>query len=406
MNEAYIYDAVRSPRGKGRPDGALHTLSPIDMGARMLKALDERTGFSKADPEDVVFGVGDGVFDQGSNLARSAMLHAGFPVEIPGETVSRFCSSGLDAINTAAARVIAGQGDLIVAGGVEMMSLIPIAGTGGPNGSDAKFNDTVAFVPQGISADLMATLYGHSRDDVDAYAAESQKRAAAAWNEGRFAGSIVEIRDDEGELLLDRDEYMRPGSTRETLAQLRPAFQGMGEKGGFDAIARRRYPEVAAINHVHTAGNSSGIVDGAAAMLIGSREGGERLSLKPRARIRSFASVGMDPTLMLAAPSDATARALKRLGMNFSDVDLYEVNEAFATVVLHFMEKSGVDHSRVNPNGGGISMGHPIGATGVMLVNILLDELERTGKQLGVATLCVGEGMAVATCIERVEGFA
>lgn len=402
MTEAYIYDAVRSPRGKGRPDGGLHSLSPIDLGARMLKALDERTGFSKADPEDVVFGVGDGVLDQGSNLARSSMLHAGFPVEIPGETVSRFCSSGLDAINTASARVMAGQGDLIVAGGVEMMSLIPIAGTGGPNGSDAKFNDTVDFVPQGISADLMATLYGHSRDDVDAYAAESQKRAATAWEEGRFSGSVVAVHDDDGNLLLDRDEHMRPNSTRETLAQLRPAFVGMGEKGGFDAIARRRYPEVAAINHVHTAGNSSGIVDGAAAMLIGSREGGERLGMKPRARIRSFASVGMDPCLMLAAPADATGRALKRLGMEFGDIDLYEVNEAFAPVPMAWLQQIEADHERLNVNGGAISLGHPLGASGAKLMTTLINALHARGKRWGLQTMCEGGGLANVTIVEAV----
>lgn len=405
MTEAYIYDAVRTPRGKGRPDGALHSLSPVEMGARVLTALNDRTGFADHEIEDVVFGVGDGVLDQGSNLARSALLYAGFPQDIAGATVSRFCSSGLDAVNASAARIMAGQGDLIVAGGVEMMSIIPIAATGGPNGSDARFNDRVAMVPQGISADLMATLYGHSRADLDTYAAESQSRAAQAWDEGRFDKSVIPVYDDNGDLLLDRDEYMRPQTTVDSLGSLRAAFTGMGEKGGFDAIALRRYPELARVKHLHTAGNSSGIVDGAAAMLIGSREGGEKLGLKPRARIRSFASIGMDPTLMLAAPADATERAAKRLGMAARDLDLIEVNEAFATVVLRFMELTGADHDRVNVNGGGISMGHPIGATGVMLVNTVLDEMERTGAETGGVTLCVGEGMAVATIIERVEDF-
>lgn len=405
MTEAYIYDAVRTPRGKGRPDGALHSLSPVEMGARVLTALNDRTGFADHEIEDVVFGVGDGVLDQGSNLARSALLYAGFPQDIAGATVSRFCSSGLDAVNASAARIMAGQGDLMVAGGVEMMSIIPIAATGGPNGSDARFNDRVAMVPQGISADLMATLYGHSRADLDTYAAESQSRAARAWDEGRFDKSVIPVYDDNGDLLLDRDEYMRPQTTVDSLGSLRAAFTGMGEKGGFDAIALRRYPELARVKHLHTAGNSSGIVDGAAAMLIGSREGGEKLGLKPRARIRSFASIGMDPTLMLAAPADATERAAKRLGMAARDLDLIEVNEAFATVVLRFMELTGADHDRVNVNGGGISMGHPIGATGVMLVNTVLDEMERTGAETGGVTLCVGEGMAVATIIERVEDF-
>jgi acetyl-CoA C-acetyltransferase len=369
----------------------------------VLKALDERTGFSKAEPEDVIFGIGDGVNDQGSDLARSALLYAGMPETIPGSTVSRFCSSGLDAVNAAASRVMSGQGDLFVAGGIEMMSLIPIGGTGGPNGSDAIFNDRVNMIPQGISADLMATLYGHSRQDVDAFAVESQRRAGQAWREGRFARSVVPVRDAGGELLLDRDEYMRPDTSIEALAQLPPAFKGMGEQGGFDAIAKRRYPEVLAIEHVHTAGNSSGIVDGAAAILIGSREAGRRLGLQPRAVIRSFANAAMDPSLMLAAPADATESALKRVGKRADEAHLYEVNEAFATVVLRFMERTGVPHDKVNVNGGSIALGHPIGATGVMLTGTLVDELERTGKDSGVVTLCVGLGMAVATYIERVS---
>lgn len=406
MTSAYIFDAVRTPRGRGRPDGSLHSLSPIDLGAAVLRALNDRTGFGPALPDDVIFGVGDGVGDQGADLARSSVLHAGLPAETPGQTVSRFCSSGLDAVNAASAQVMAGQADLVVAGGVEMMSLIPIAGTGGPNGSDARFNDLVGMVPQGISADLMATLFGHSRRDLDTYAAESQSRAARAWDEGRFARSIVPVNDMEGRLVLQRDDYMRPQTTVESLAALKPAFKGMGEKGGFDAVARRKYPQVAAIEHVHTAGNSSGIVDGASAMLIGSREGGEKLGLKPRARIVSFAQLGMDPTLMLSAPADATEKALKRAGMGFGDIDLFEVNEAFATVALYFMEKSGADHSKVNVNGGSIAMGHPIGATGGMLTGTLLDELERTGGGTGVVTLCVGLGMACALVIERVEGWA
>ncbi len=403
MAEAYIFEAVRTPRGKGRPNGGLHTLSPVELSAYVLTELDKRTGFSHADPEDVVFGVGDGVNDQGSNMARSAIIHAGMPDTIPGSTVSRFCSSGLDAVNMAASKVMSGQADLVVAGGVEMMSLIPIAGTGGPNGSDAIFNNRAHYTPLGIAADLLATLSGHSREDVDGYAAESQARAAAAWQDRRFSKSVVPVVDMNGEMLLEHDEYMRPGTSMADLAKLPAAFAGMGEKGGFDTVVKQRYPEVLNLSHVHTAGNSSGIVDGAAAMLLGSLEAGEKLGLKPRAVIKSFASTGMDPCLMLAAPADATKRALARLGKGYDDVDLYEVNEAFASVVLHFMERTGVSHDRINVNGGGIAMGHPIGATGVMLTNTLIDELERTGAKSGIVTLCVGLGMGVATYIERVE---
>jgi len=399
--EAYVFDAVRTPRAKGRANGALHTLSPIDLGATVLRALDERTGFASAQPDDVIFGCGDGVNDQGANMARSSILHAGMPDSIPGLTVSRFCASGLDAVNAAAGRVMAGQADLIVAGGIEMMSIIPIAGTGGPNGSDAYFNNEAHFTPLGMAADLLGTLCGHDRGQVDAFAALSQERAARAWQEGRFDRSVVPVHDVNGALMLQRDEYMRPGTSVDDLAKLPPAFKGMGEKGGYDAVVRQRYPQVLEVAHIHTAGNSSGIVDGAAAMLIGSREAGERLGLTPRAVIRSFATTAMDPCLMLASPADATEQALKRAGREIGDVDLFEVNEAFASVVLHFMERTGVGHDRINVNGGAIAMGHPIGATGVMLTNTLIDELERTGAHSGVVTLCVGLGMGVATYIER-----
>ncbi len=401
MAEAFIFDAVRTPRAKGRPNGGLHTLSPIDLGAAVLAELDARTGFAAAQPDDVVFGCGDGVNDQGANLARSSLLHAGMPDSIPGVTVSRFCASGLDAVNMAAGRVMAGQADLMVAGGVEMMSIIPIAGTGGPNGSDAIFNTETYHTPLGMAADLLATLCGHSREQLDAYSAESQARAARAWDEGRFSRSVIAVRDSNGEMMLDRDEYMRPGTTAADLGKLPPAFKAMGEKGGYDSVVRQRYPEVMGVSHIHTAGNSSGIVDGAAAMLIGTRDAGERLGLTPRAVIRSFATTAMDPCLMLASPADATAKALERVGKSLADVDLYEVNEAFASVVLHFMERTGVGHDRINVNGGGIAMGHPIGATGVMLTNTLIDELERTGGRSGIVTLCVGLGMGVATYIER-----
>jgi acetyl-CoA C-acetyltransferase len=401
LPEAFIFDAVRTPRGKGRPGGALHTLSPVELSAYVLKALDARTRFSGAAPDDVIFGVGDGVNDQGANMARSAVLLAGMPDTIPGVTVSRFCASGLDAVNAAAGRIMAGQADLMVAGGVEMMSLIPIAGTGGPNGSDAVFNNAAHHTPLGTAADLLATISGHSRGDVDAYAAESQTRATRAWDEGRFDRSVVAVADMNGEVLLERDEHIRRGTTASDLAQLSPVFAGMGEIGGFDTVVRQRYPEVLKVAHVHTAGNSSGIVDAAAAMLIGTREAGEKLGLTARAKIKSFATTAMDPCLMLASPADAMAQALTRAKMAQGDIDLYEVNEAFSSVVLHFMERTGLPHDRINVNGGGISMGHPIGATGVILVNTLLDELERTGGGTGVATLCVGLGMGVATTIER-----
>ncbi|MZR11678.1 acetyl-CoA C-acetyltransferase [Maritimibacter sp. DP07] len=403
MSDAYIFDAVRTPRGKGRPDGALHSLTPIDLGAQVLRALDARTGFSKADPEDVVFGCGDGVNDQGANIARSSVLLAGLPDSIPGSTVSRFCSSGLDAVNIAASKVMSGQADVMVAGGVEMMSIIPIAGTGGPNGSDAFFNNLSFNAPLGIAADLLATLRGHTREAVDAYAAESQARAARAWQEDRFAKSVCPVIDINDDVVLDRDEYMRPGTSAQDLAVLRPAFEAFGQKGGYEAIVRQRYPEVLNLSHIHTAGNSSGIVDGAAAMLIGTREAGEKLGLAPRAVIRSHASVAMDPCLMLASPVDATQRALARVGKTLADVDLFEVNEAFASVVLDFLARTGVSHERVNVNGGGVAMGHPIGATGVILVNTLIDEMERSGATSGLATLCVGLGMGVATYIERAE---
>lgn len=402
MTEAFIFDAVRTPRGKGRPNGGLHTLSPVELSAHALIELDKRTRFAKTDLDDVIFGVGDGVNDQGANMARSAVLLAGLPDTIPGVTISRFCASGLDAVNTAAARIMSGQDDLIVAGGVELMSLIPIAGTGGPNGSDAIFNDKTFHVPLGIAADLLGTLSGHSRADVDRFAAESQRRAAEAWQEDRFAHSVVQVIDTTGETLLCKDEHMRPGTTAEDLGKLPAAFEGMGKKGGFDEVVKQRYPQVANVAHIHTAGNSSGIVDAAAAMLIGSREAGERLGLKPRAKFHTFATTAMDPCLMLASPADATEKALGRAGMDTSDIDLLEVNEAFASVVLHFMERTGFAHDKINVNGGAIALGHPIGATGPILVNTVLDELERTGQGVGLVTLCAGLGHGVTTIIERV----
>ncbi|HYF16994.1 MAG TPA: acetyl-CoA C-acetyltransferase [Ramlibacter sp.] len=402
MADAFIYDAVRTPRGSGRPTGSLHTLSPIDLGATVLLALRERTGFDRLPVEDVIFGVGDAVDDQGANTARSAVLHAGLSDAIPGSVISRFCSSGLDAINLAAAKVAAGHGDLVVAGGVEMMSLIPIAGTGGPWGSDAGFNTRSNFTPLGVAADLLATLEGHTREQVDAFAVESQARAERAWNEGRFARSVVPVRDFNGTTCLERDEHMRPGTTLEGLARLKPAFADMASKGGFGEIVKKRYPQVNRLNHLHTGGNSSGVVDGASAVLIGSAETGERLGLKPRARITATATAACDPCLMLVAPAEAAQRAAARRGYSLDDIDLFEVNEAFASVVLRFMRETGVPQDRINVNGGAIALGHPIGATGGVLVSTLLDELERRDARRGIVTLCVGLGMGLATLVERV----
>ena len=321
---------------------------------------------------------------------------------IPGVTVSRFCASGLDAMNSAAARIMAGQGDLIVAGGVEMMSLVPIGGTGGPWGSDAQFNSETNFAPLGIAADLLATIDGHSRTDVDAYAVESQVRTKRAWDEGRFARSVVPVHDCNGTLCLERDEHPRPGTTLETLARLKPAFADMGQKLGFDDTVRQRYPQVNRVRHVHTGGNSSGVVDGAAAMLVGSERAGAELGLRARAKIRAFASVGCEPCLMLTAPGEAARRCAARVGRMLADIDLFEVNEAFASVVLRFLSETRVPHERVNVNGGAIAMGHPIGATGLMLTGTLLDEMERSGARTGIVTMCVGLGMGVATLIERI----
>jgi acetyl-CoA C-acetyltransferase len=402
MTEAFIYDAVRTPRGAGRATGSLHTLSPIDLGAAVLAALRERTGFDRLPVEDVIFGVGDAVDDQGANLARSAALHAGLDVATPGSVISRFCASGLDAVNLAAAKVAAGHGELLIAGGVEMMSLIPIAGTGGPWGTDAAFNTLTNFTPLGVAADLLGTLEGHTREQVDAYAAESQRRAERAWAEGRFARSVIPVRDLNGELLLERDEHMRPGTTLESLAKLKPAFADMATKGGFGETVKKRYPQVNRLEHLHTGGNSSGMVDGASALLIGSEQAGRQLGIKPRARITASATTACDPCLMLVAPAEAAKRAAARRGYSLDDIDLFEVNEAFASVVLRFLREAGVPHGKVNVNGGAIALGHPIGATGGMLVGTLVDEMERTGARTGIVTLCAGIGLGVATLIERV----
>ena len=404
MTEAYIYDAVRSPRGKGRSDGALHEITPLDLAAQVLASVKDRNGLAPDAVEDIAFGCVSPVGEQGAVITRTAALQAGYAHTTSGIQVNRFCGSGLEASNIAAAKVKSGECDLAIGGGVESMSRVPMGSDGGAWPVDPRPAIANYFVPQGISADLIATIYGYSRDDVDAYSVESQKRAAKAWNEKRFAKSILPIRDVIGEVILDHDELMRPETDMQSLGALSPAFQMMGQMmPGFDDIAIMRYPEVEKINHVHHAGNSSGIVDGAAAVLIGNKEAGERFGLKPRARIVSMASIGSEPSIMLTGPEFAAQKALSRAGMAKGDIDLWELNEAFAAVVLRFMDAMNIDHSDINVNGGAIAMGHPLGATGAMILGTVLDELERSGKSTALTTLCIGAGMGTATIIERVN---
>jgi acetyl-CoA C-acetyltransferase len=402
MPDAFIYDAVRTPRGRGKSDGALHEVTALNLAAQPLAALKER---NKLDPklvDDVVLGCVDPVGEAGGDIARVAAIMAGYGNEVPGIQINRFCASGLDAVNFAAAEVMSGQHDMTIGGGVESMSRVGIGASGGAWPMDPSIALKSYFVPQGISADLIATKYGFSRDDVDAYAVESQQRAAKAWSEGRFKKSIAPVRDVNGITLLDKDEHMRPSTTMQTLAQLNPSFVQMGDMAGFDAVAVQRYPEVEAVNHVHTPGNSSGIVDGAAAVLIGNEEAGKRAGLKPRARIRGFANIGSEPAIMLTGPIPVTEKLLKKTGMTTSDIDLWELNEAFASVVLRYMQALDIPHDKINVNGGAIAMGHPLGATGAMILGTALDELERSGKETALVTLCIGIGMGTATIIERV----
>ncbi|MEL7470348.1 MAG: acetyl-CoA C-acetyltransferase [Pseudomonadota bacterium] len=403
MTDAYIYDAVRSPRGKGKKDGSLHEVTSLKLAADMLTSLQERNNLPTEQVEDVILGCVTPVGEQGTDIARSAVLYAGWDESTPGVQINRFCASGLEAVNMAANQVKAGAGDLYVAGGVEMMSRVPMGSDGAALALDPVLAMKTYFVPQGISADIIATKYGFSRDDVDAYAVESQKRAKAAWDDKRFANSVVTIKDQNGIPILARDEHMRPEVDMQALGALKASFKDMGEKmPGFDAVALLRYPQYEKIEHVHHAGNSSGIVDGAAGVLIGSKEAGERLGLKPRARIRQTTKIGTDPTINLTGPVPATRKILKEAGMELSDIDLFEVNEAFASVALMFLEEFGVDHAKVNINGGAIAMGHPLGATGAMILGTALDELERSGQETALATLCVAAGMGTATIIERV----
>ncbi|MFZ2663667.1 MAG: acetyl-CoA C-acetyltransferase [Rhodoferax sp.] len=402
MTDAFIYDAVRTPRGKGRSSGALHGTTPISLAITALQALRDRNTLDTACVDDIILGCVEPAGEQGANIARVAAIAAGYHESAAGVQVNRFCASGLEACNMAAAKVMSGQSPLAIGGGVESMSRVPMGTSGGAWAVDPAVAIPTYFVPQGISADLMATLYGHSRSDVDSYAVESQRRAALAWAEGRFAKSIVPVKDVNGCIVLERDEHMRAETTLESLAKLEPAFKVQGEKYGFDAVAMQRYPELERMVHVHHAGNSSGMVDGAAAVLIGNAEAGKRLGLKARARIRSFASIGSEPTIMLTGPSYAAEKALKLAGMQAGDIDLYELNEAFASVVLRFMDVMKVPHDKMNVNGGAIAMGHPLGATGAMILGTVLDELERRNLSTGLITLCVGAGMGTATIIERV----
>jgi acetyl-CoA C-acetyltransferase len=402
MPEAFIYDAVRSPRGRGKADGSLHEVTALNLAAQTLAAVKDRNKLDPALVDDVVLGCVDPVGEAGGDIARAAALVAGFGDGVPGIQINRFCASGLDAVNFAAAEVMSGQHEMTIGGGAESMSRVGIGASGGAWPVDPSIAVTTYFLPQGISADLIATKYGFSRDDVDAYAVESQKRAAKAWDEGRFKKSVVPIKDVNGLTILAKDEHMRPGTTMQTLAALQPSFVQMGEMAGFDAVAVQRYPEVEAINHVHTPGNSSGIVDGAAAVLIGSKAAGKAAGLKPRARIRQFANVGSEPSIMLTGPIPVTEKVLKKAGMTKKDIDLWELNEAFASVVLRYMQALNIPHDKINVNGGAIAMGHPLGATGAMILGTVLDELERRDKETALVTLCIGVGMGTATIIERV----
>jgi acetyl-CoA C-acetyltransferase len=402
MPDAFIYDAVRTPRGRGKPDGSLHEVLSVDLAVTTLEAVRDRNELDPSLVEDVVLGCVDPIGEAGGDIARAAVLKAGFGKDVPGVQINRFCASGLDAVNLAAAQVMTGMKDITIGGGVESMSRIGMGASGGAWPVDPGIAIANYFLPQGISADLIATKYGFSRDDVDAYAVESQKRAAAAWEAGRFKKSVVPVKDVNGLTILDRDEHMRPQTDMQSLGALKASFVQMGEMGGFDAVAIAAHPDVEAVNHVHHAGNSSGIVDGAAAVLVGSEEGGRRAGIKPRARIRAFASIGSDLALMLTGPVDVTELVLRKAGMTTADIDLFEINEAFSAVVLRYMQALDLDPAKVNPNGGAIAMGHPLGATGAMVLGTALDELERTGQQTALVTLCVAAGMGTATIIERV----
>ena len=402
MPDCHIYDHVRTPRGRGKPDGALHSVTALELATQVLSAVRERNRLDTSVVDDVVLGCVDPVGEAGGDIARAALLNAGYDQSVAGIQINRFCASGLDAVNFAAAEVMSGQHDMAVGGGVESMSRIGLGASGGAWPADPSIALKSYYLPQGLSADLIATKYGFSRAEVDSYAVESQRRAEESWQAGHFAGSVVPVRDVNGLVILDRDEHMRPQTTMQSLAALKPSFVEMGETYGFDAVAIQRYPELEAVEHVHHPGNSSGIVDGAAAVLVGSAEAGERAGLKPRARIRAFANIGSEPSIMLTGPADVSLKVLKRAGMGLSDIDLFEINEAFSAVVLRYIQALDIDPAKVNVAGGAIAMGHPLGATGAMILGTVLDELEQRDLAVALVTLCIGAGMGTATIIERV----
>ncbi len=403
MTEAYIYDAVRTPRGKGRKDGSLHEVTSVALSKTVLNALKERNNLEGHAVEDVIWGNVTQVKEQGGCLARTAVLASDLDEMIPGLAINRFCASGMEAVNLAANQIKGGAGDAYIAGGVEMMGRVPMGSDGAAIAVDPSIAMDMYFVPQGISADIIATEYGFTREQADALAVESQRRAAAAWEDNRFDKSIIAVKDQNGLTILDRDEYLRPGTDMQSLGGLKPAFKDQGEvMPGFDKLALMKYPHLEKINHIHHAGNSSGIVDGSAGVLIGNKAFGEKYGIKPRAKIRQTCKIGLDPTIMLTGPVPATQKILKDAGMAISDIDLFEVNEAFASVVMRFQQAFDVDPAVINVNGGSIAMGHPLGATGAIIIGTLLDELERQDKETGLATLCIASGMGAATIIERV----
>ena len=402
MTDCFVYDTVRTPRGKGKKDGALHEVTALELGTQVLRNIRDRNNLDTALVDDVVYGCVDPVGEQGADIARLAVINADYAESTAGVQINRFCASGLEACNMAAGQVMSGQSDMTIGGGVESMSRVGMGASGGSWSVDPNIAFKSYFSPQGIGADLIATMDGFSRDDVDAYAVESQKRAAHAWKNGYFKNSVTPVKDILGQTILDHDEHMRPDATMQSMASLNPAFAQLGDFAGFDAVAQQRYPQVEKINHVHHAGNSSGIVDGAAAVLMGTKEAGKSAGLKPRARIRAFGSIGSEPMIMLTGPSYVTEKVLKRAGMTAKDIDLFELNEAFASVVLRFMQKLDIPHDKINVNGGAIAMGHPLGATGAMILGTVLDELERRDLNTALVTLCVGAGMGTATIIERV----
>lgn len=402
MADAYVYDAVRTPRGRGKKDGSLHEVPTPRLAAKVLEALRDRTELDTSKVDDVILGNVDPVYEAGGDIARAAVFEAGYATQAPGMQINRFCASGLDAINFGAAKIAQGADDIVIAGGVESMSRVGMGASGGAWYMDPSVNIPAYFMPQGVSADLIATKYGFNRDDCDGYAVESQKRSAASWEAGHFKNSVIDVKDQNGLTILDHDEHMRPGTDMQSLGSLNPSFVMPGQMGGFEAVGIAGHPEVEEINYVHHAGNSSGIVDGAAGVLLGSKKAAKVIGKAPRAKITAFANIGSDPTLMLTGPVDVTEKLLKKAKMEIGDIDLFELNEAFAAVVLRYMQAFEIDHSKINVAGGAIAMGHPLGATGAMIFGTVLDELERRDLNTALVTLCIGAGMGTATIIERV----